>query len=79
MKKLFILGCSLASLGAFAADGDSSYDFTAVTTEVTNLKTALSGWMTTALPVIIGIVGVFLGPWLFRLVFKWVKSLANKA
>ena len=83
MKKfLTMAGASLMGVAAFAADGtagSSGLDTTAINTLVTNLKTDLSGWVTSAIPILGGIAAVFMIFWLGKVVFRVLKGWANKA
>lgn len=83
MKKFLALaGSSLMGVAAFAADGaagTSGLDTTAINTLVTNLKTDLSGWVTSAIPILGGIAAVFMIFWLGKVVFRVIKGWANKA
>lgn len=59
------------------AEGSSNYDFTAATTELTSLKTAMTSWVTSALPIILGILGAFLVFFLVRFAIGLVKRFIN--
>lgn len=71
-----VVGLSVSS--AFA-EGTGNYNFTQVTTELTSLKTALTDWITAALPVILGILGAFLVFFLVRFAINLVKRFINSA
>lgn len=72
-----VAGLSVSS--AFAEGSTATYDFTKVTTELESLKTALSGWIGNALPVILGILGAFLVFFLVRFAINLVKRFINSA
>ena len=57
----------------------SGLDTTAINTLVTNLKTDLSSWVTSAIPILGGIAAVFMIFWLGKVVFRVLKGWANKA
>lgn len=80
MKKFLALaGSSLASVAAFAEETSAAVDTTAVNTMLTGVKTSLSGWVTSAVPILGSIAGAFLLFWLGKVVFRVVKGWANKA
>lgn len=82
MKKFLALaGASLMGTVALAEGptGTSGLDTTAITTLVTNLKTDLSSWVTSAIPILGGIAAVFMIFWLGKVVFRVLKGWANKA
>ena len=64
---------------AEGAAGSSGLDTTAINTLVTNLKTDLSSWVTSAIPILGGIAAVFMIFWLGKVVFRVLKGWANKA
>ena len=81
-KFLTLAGASLMGSVALAADGatgSSGLDTTAINTLVTNLKTDLSSWVTSAIPILGGIAAVFMIHWLGKVVFRVLKGWANKA
>lgn len=82
MKKFPVMvATALMGVAAFAegASGTSGLDTTAINTLVTNLKTDLSGWVTSAIPILGGIAAVFMIFWLGKVVFRVLKSWASKA
>lgn len=82
MKKFPVMvATALMGVAAFAegAVGSSGLDTTAINTLVTNLKTDLSGWVTSAIPILGGIAAVFMIFWLGKVVFRVLKSWASKA
>lgn len=82
MKKFSVMvATALMGVAAFAegAVGSSGLDTTAINTLVTNLKTDLSGWVTSAIPILGGIAAVFMIFWLGKVVFRVLKSWASKA
>lgn len=82
MKKFLALaGASLMGTVALAEvpTGTSGLDTTAINTLVTNLKTDLSSWVTSAIPILGGIAAVFMIFWLGKVVFRVLKGWANKA
>lgn len=81
-KFLTMAGAALMGSVALAADGatgSSGLDTTAINTLVTNLKTDLSSWVTSAIPILGGIAAVFMIFWLGKVVFRVLKGWANKA
>ena len=81
-KFLTMAGAALMGSVALAADGatgSSGLDTTAINTLVTNLKTDLSSWVTSATPILGGIAAVFMIFWLGKVVFRVLKGWANKA
>lgn len=79
VKLSVMLGVACASVASFAADAGASgkYDFSGVTTELTSLTASLKTWMTEALPIMLGVVGVFLVIWLAKLAIRAIKGLAS--
>lgn len=79
VKLSVMLGVACASFASFAEGPTASgnYDFSGVTTELTSLTTALKTWMTGALPIMLGVVGVFLVIWLAKLAVRAIKGLAS--
>lgn len=76
MKKLFaLLGVVGASSLALAAEGDP--DFSAATTALTSLKTALVAWTGTAMPIFVAIGAAFMVFWLGKMIFRLVKGWAS--
>ena len=80
-KFLTMAGAAIMGSVALAegAAGSSGLDTTAITTLVTNLKTDLSAWVTSAIPILGGIAAVFMIFWLGKVVFRVLKGWANKA
>ena len=80
-KFLTMAGAALMGSVALAdgAAGSSGLDTTAINTLVTNLKTDLSSWVTSAIPILGGIAAVFMIFWLGKVVFRVLKGWANKA
>ena len=80
-KFLTMAGVALMGSVALAegAAGSSGLDTTAINTLVTNLKTDLSSWVTSAIPILGGIAAVFMIFWLGKVVFRVLKGWANKA
>ena len=81
MKKFLVsAGASLMGVVALADPTNTSgLDTTAINTLVTNLKTDLSSWVTSAIPILGGIAAVFMIFWLGKVVFRVLKGWANKA
>ena len=82
MKKFLVsAGASLMGVVALADPSTSSsgLDTTAITTLVTNLKTDLGSWVSSAIPILGGIAAVFMVFWLGKVVFRVLKGWANKA
>lgn len=82
MKKFSLMvATALMGVAAFAEGptGTSGLDTTAINTLVTNLKTDLSSWVTSAIPILGGIAAVFMIFWLGKVVFRVLKGWANKA
>lgn len=79
MKKFALSLLSTVAVGSSAlAEGEgSTIDTTAVTTALNGIKTDLSAWMTTAMPVFAAIAGVFLAAVLLFFVIKIVRRLAR--
>lgn len=73
MKKL-LAALALAPAAVFAEGGSAIVDPTAVNTALTQVKTDLTGFVTSNIPVIMGIAGAFLGFWLVRVVIRLVKG-----
>ena len=80
-KFLTMAGAALMGTVALAegSTGSSGLDTTAINTLVTNLKTDLSSWVTSAIPILGGIAAVFMIFWLGKVVFRVLKGWANKA
>ena len=80
-KFLTMAGAALMGTVALADSpaGSSGLDTTAINTLVTNLKTDLSAWVTSAIPILGGIAAVFMIFWLGKVVFRVLKGWANKA
>lgn len=80
-KFLTMAGAALMGSVALAegSTGSSGLDTTAINTLVTNLKTDLSSWVTSAIPILGGIAAVFMIFWLGKVVFRVLKGWANKA
>ena len=78
MKKLLsllaVVGFSFASF----AEGTGP-DFSAATTALTGVSTALTAWVTTAMPTLVGIASAFLVFWLGKMVFRLVKGWTSAA
>lgn len=78
MKKLLsllaVLGLSFAS---FAVEGDP--DFSAATTALTSIKTALVSWAGTAMPLLVAIGAAFMVFWLGKMIFRLVKGWTSAA
>lgn len=55
----------------------SSIDFSAVTTALTDLSTALKEWVTAALPYIVGIASAFFAFYLVRVVIRLIRSASK--
>lgn len=72
MKKVFA-ALALAPMAVFA-EGTSIVDASAVNTAVGQIKTDLTGFVNTNIPVILGIAGAFLGFWLIRVIIRLVKG-----
>lgn len=75
MKKLINSVLVFSPMFAMAADGDVTIDTAAATSALTSITGAISTWFTSAFPIIVGVVGVLLVPWLLRLAIRVVKSL----
>ena len=80
-KFLTMAGAALMGSVALAegSTGSSGLDTAAINTLVTNLKTDLSSWVTSAIPILGGIAAVFMIFWLGKVVFRVLKGWANKA
>lgn len=80
-KFLTMAGAALMGSVALAegSTGSSGLDTSAINTLVTNLKTDLSSWVTSAIPILGGIAAVFMIFWLGKVVFRVLKGWANKA
>lgn len=78
VKLSVMLGIAFSSVAAFADNaGTSNYDWSLLTTELTTIKDSLKSWMTDALPIMLGVVGVFLVVWLAKLAIRAIKGLAS--
>lgn len=79
----FLTMAAAALMGSVAlaegSVGSSGLDTSAINTLVTNLKTDLSSWVTSAIPILGGIAAVFMIFWLGKVVFRVLKGWANKA
>lgn len=79
MKK-FLSAASIALLtGMVFAEGTPIVDTTTAAAAVNQLKTDLSGWVTTVTPYILGIVGAFLVFWLIKFAIRIVKSFVGSS
>lgn len=80
MNKMKYLGAlalgGLSSLATFA-EGNSLIDGTEVNTALTQVKTDLSTWVDAALPILLGIFGVFAIFWLVKFALRIVKGFAR--
>ncbi len=78
MKKLLsllaVLGLSLVSFAE-----TTTPDFSAATTQLTGLSTALTTWVTAAMPILGGIAAAFMVFWLGKMVFRLVKGWTSSA
>lgn len=75
IKYLALCASGMLSSVLCAAEGDP--DFTAATTALTSLKTALGDWVGTAMPIVIGVATAFLGFWLVKFAIRVIKSFAG--
>lgn len=55
----------------------NTIDFSAVTTQLTDLTTALKGWVTSALPYVAGIAAAFFAFYLIRVVIRLIRSASK--
>ena len=77
MKKiLFSLATAFAGVMAFA-EGENAISTAVATEQLTRLTDAIKNWFTDAWPIVIGICGVLLLPWLIKMAIRVVKSLAS--
>lgn len=80
--KKFVLGLAVA-LGlcapAVAQEVSSSIDLSAATEQVTAMKTALVGWISTNAPVLVGILAAALVITLIFVGYGWITRGAKKA
>lgn len=80
MKKLLMgLAAVMGSVAAFAEGTATPPDFSAATTQLTSVQTALSGWVGTAAPILGTIAAAFLVFWLGKMIFRLVKGWASAA
>lgn len=77
----FYVGCGavLASVGSAVAAEGSAYDFSGAITELTNVKSGLETFASSALPILGGIAAAFMVFWLGKMIFRLVKGWASKA
>lgn len=76
IKYLALAACGILSSGVVLAD-DTLIDGTQVTASLTQVKTDLTTWVTAALPVLVGIFGVFAIFWLIKFGLRMVKGFAR--
>lgn len=83
MNKIkYLTALGLGALANFAtyAEGAGTPIFNGATTvndSLTQLKTDLSGWVDAALPILLGIFGVFAIFWLVKFALRIVKGFAK--
>ena len=78
MKKLLLLaGSAVSSAAVFAEGGTGSIPTTEIITNLGNLQTSLTDFVSAVLPVVVTIGGAFMAFWLGRMVFGLIKSWAN--
>lgn len=78
-RKLSVaFGLALCGASAFAEGaGTSNYDFSLVTTELTNVKDALVDWVKTATPILLAVMAAFMIWWLIRIAWRALKGLGR--
>ena len=78
MKKiLFALAIAVAGVSAFA-EGEGGSTGTGIATEqLQSIITSIQSWFEGAWPVIMGLAGVLLVPWLLKTAIRVIKSLAS--
>ena len=82
MKKLLMgLATVMGSVVALAEETGSSSgpDFSAATTQLTSVSSALADWVETAAPLLGTIAAAFLVFWLGKMLFRLVKGWASAA
>lgn len=80
MKKFLSAAAMALTTGmVFAEGGTTIVDTTTAATAVNQLKTDLSGWVTTVTPYILGIVGAFLVFWLIKFAIRLVKGFVGSS
>lgn len=82
MKKLLMgLATVMGSVVALAEEtsGSSGPDFSAATTQLTSVSSALADWVETAAPLLGTIAAAFLVFWLGKMLFRLVKGWASAA
>ena len=78
MKKIcFALLGVAATQAALATEG--APDFSAATTALTSVKTALVSWTAEAMPILVAIAAAFMVFWLGKMVFRLVKGWTSSA
>lgn len=74
---LSALAVALCGGSVFAEDAQNVFNFETVNTQMTGLKTSLEAWGQSFLPILIGIVAVFIGYWLLKFAIRLVKGMAS--
>lgn len=75
---LLALALGLCATAVFA-EGGTAIDTTAATTALSDMSTAVKSFITSAIPYIVGILGVALSATLVWVAWKWIKKGSNKA
>lgn len=80
MKKAGVLSASLSPLAILAQSSESSIDLSAASTAVTEMKTAVTGFITgDLLTAVLAVVGAGVVIWVFFLAWKFIKRGGQKA
>lgn len=83
MKKLLMglatVTGSVVALAEGGTSGSSGPDFSAATTQLTSVSSALADWVETAAPLLGTIAAAFLVFWLGKMLFRLVKGWASAA
>lgn len=77
MKKFLLPVFSLLGVPVFADEANTLIDSSAVISNMNTMKTDLVNWSTSFMPIIAGIVGVFIVYWLFKFAIRLIKSFAS--
>lgn len=64
---------------AFAEGGTPIVDTSTASTAIEQIKTDLSGWVTTVMPYLLGILGAFLVFWLVKLAVRIIRGFVGTA
>lgn len=80
MNKIKAFGAFLFSVGLLPLLADEAIiDTTTATTAITTMKTELTSWVTSALPIVLGVAGAFLAFWLVKFAIRIIKQFVGTA